>query len=49
MKRAISIADDLSMEAYSSPTRTTRWINAYTKSRAFLQEVVSYLIYLFGG
>lgn len=49
MKRALSIADDLGMEAYSSPTRTTRWINAYTKSRAFAQEVMSYLIYLFGG
>jgi uncharacterized SAM-binding protein YcdF (DUF218 family) len=49
MKRALSIADDLSMEAYSSPTRTTRWISAYTKSRAFAQEVVSYIIYLFGG
>ena len=49
MKRALSIAGDLSMEAYSSPTRTTRWINAYTKSRAFGQEVVSYIVYLFGG
>lgn len=49
MKRAISIADDLSMEAYSSPTRTTRWINAYTRSRAFAQEVVSYIVYLLGG
>jgi uncharacterized SAM-binding protein YcdF (DUF218 family) len=49
MKRAISIADDLSMEAYSSPTRTTHWISAYTKSRAFGQEVVSYIVYLFGG
>jgi uncharacterized SAM-binding protein YcdF (DUF218 family) len=49
MKRAISIADDLSMEAYVSPTRTIRWLNAYTKSRAFAQEVVSYIVYLFGG
>lgn len=49
MKRAISIADDLSMDAYTSPTQTTRWINAYTKSRAFAQEVVSYIVYLFGG
>jgi len=49
MKRAISIADDLSMEAYTSPTRTIQWINAYTKSRAFAQEVVSYIVYLFGG
>lgn len=49
MKRAISIADDLSMEAYPSPTRTIGWLNAYTKSRAFAQEVVSYIVYLFGG
>jgi uncharacterized SAM-binding protein YcdF (DUF218 family) len=49
MKRAVSIAGDLSMEAYASPTRTIRWINVYTKSRAFVQEVVSYLVYLFGG
>jgi uncharacterized SAM-binding protein YcdF (DUF218 family) len=49
MKRAIAIADDLSMEAYSSPTRTIRWINGYTKSRAFVQEVVSYIVYLFWG
>ena len=49
MKRAIAIADDLSMEAYSSPTRTIRWLNTYTKSRAFAQEVVSYIVYLFGG
>lgn len=48
MKRALSMAEGLGMEAYSSPTRTIQWINAYTQSRAFAQEVVSYIIYLFG-
>jgi uncharacterized SAM-binding protein YcdF (DUF218 family) len=46
MKRAMSIASDLDMEAYSSPTRTTEWISWLTKSRAFAQEVVSYMLYL---
>jgi uncharacterized SAM-binding protein YcdF (DUF218 family) len=46
MKRATAIADDLGMEAYTSPTRTTRWINQATKSRAYLREVVGYLAYL---
>jgi uncharacterized SAM-binding protein YcdF (DUF218 family) len=46
MKRATSIADDLGMEAYSSPTRTTEWISWVTKTRAHLQEVVSYTVYL---
>ncbi len=49
MKRAVSMADGLGMEAYSSPTQTIRWISAYTKTRAFVQEVVSYIIYLLGG
>jgi uncharacterized SAM-binding protein YcdF (DUF218 family) len=49
MKRAVSLAEGLGMEAYSSPTRTIRWISAYTKTRAFVQEVVSYIIYLLGG
>lgn len=48
MKRALSMAEGLGMEAYTSPTRTIQWINAYTQFRAFAQEVVSYLIYLFG-
>ena len=46
MKRAMAIADDLGMEAYSSPTRTTRWINQATKSRAYVREVAGYLAYL---
>ena len=46
MKRAIAIADDLGMDAQPSPTQTIQWISGYTKSRAFVQEVVSYLLYL---
>ncbi len=47
MKRALAIAEDLGMEAYSSPTRSTRWINRYTHSRAYVREVAGYLAYLF--
>lgn len=46
MKRAMSITHDLGLEAYSSPTQTIQWINGFTKSRAFVQEVGSYLLYL---
>lgn len=46
MKRAMAIAEDLGMEAYTSPTRTTRWINQATQSRAYVREVAGYLAYL---
>jgi uncharacterized SAM-binding protein YcdF (DUF218 family) len=46
MKRAMAMAEDLGMEAYTSPTRTTRWINQATKSRAYVREVAGYLAYL---
>lgn len=46
MKRAIAIASDLGMDAQPSPTQTIQWISWYTKTRAFMQEVVSYLLYL---
>ncbi len=46
MKRAMSIADDLGMTAFTSPTRTIQWISWVTKSRAFVQEVISYAVYL---
>lgn len=49
MKRAINIADDLGMEAYSSPTRTIRWIHSVTKTRALVQETISYVRYLLVG
>jgi uncharacterized SAM-binding protein YcdF (DUF218 family) len=49
MRRAIAIAHDLGMEAYSSPTRTIRWISWYTRSRAYVREVVGYLVYLYEG
>jgi len=46
MRRAISQANDLGMEAYSSPTRTIQWINNFTRSLAFTREVAAYAIYL---
>lgn len=42
MKRALEISDDLEMEAYSSPTRTIRWLSPFTQFRALVQETVSY-------
>jgi len=49
MRRAISMAADLDMAAYSSPTRSTRWISPRTQTRAFLREVVAYGFYLLAG
>jgi uncharacterized SAM-binding protein YcdF (DUF218 family) len=49
MKRAMAIAGDLDMEAYTSPTRTIRWLSVYTRFRAYTREVVTYIIYLLGG
>lgn len=46
MRRAMSLANDLEMNAYTSPTRTTKWISWRTKSRAYLREVVVYALYL---
>lgn len=43
MKRAMWIADDLGMEAYSSPTRSTRWISDRTQRRFLIQETISYV------
>jgi uncharacterized SAM-binding protein YcdF (DUF218 family) len=47
MRRAMALAGDLGMEAYTSPTRTIQWISWYTKSRAYVREVVAYMAYLF--
>ncbi len=46
MKRAISLADDLGLDASPSPTRTIRWINGFTRTYAFLREVAAYGVYL---
>ena len=46
MLRAAHIARDLGLEAFVSPTRTTRWISPWTQSYAFAREVGSYLHYL---
>ncbi len=46
MKRAMSMADELQMDAHTSPTRTTQWISWLTKSRAYVREVVAYTFYL---
>lgn len=46
MRRALAIAGDLHMEAYSSPTRSIRWINNVTRTYSYLREVVAYSVYL---
>lgn len=46
MRRAMGIAEQLGMEAYTSPTRSTQWISWRTKTRAYLREVGGYLYYL---
>ncbi len=46
MRRALAVAGDLQMEAYSSPTRTIRWINSVTRTYSYVREVVAYSVYL---
>lgn len=46
MKRAMAIADSIELDAYPSPTRTTKWISWRTKTRAYVREVVGYAAYL---
>lgn len=48
MRRAINIAHDLGMEAYSSPTRTIRWISPVTQTLSFSREVAAYTAYRLG-
>ena len=46
MRRALAVAHDLHMEAYSSPTRSIRWINSVTRTFSFVREVVAFSVYL---
>jgi hypothetical protein len=46
MRRALAVAADLNMEAYSSPTRTIRWISSVTRTYSYLREVLAYSVYL---
>jgi uncharacterized SAM-binding protein YcdF (DUF218 family) len=46
MRRALAVAGDLNMEAYSSPTRTIRWLNSVTRTYSYVREVVAYSAYL---
>lgn len=46
MRRALAIANDLNMVAYSSPTRSIRWINSVTRTFSFAREVVAFSVYL---
>ena len=46
MRRVTLIAADLDLDVKSSPTRTIAWISWYTQSRAFVQEMVRYALYL---
>ncbi len=49
MQRALSMAHDLGLEAYTSPTRTTRWLTPASQTYAFVRETVSYVVYLLAG
>lgn len=46
MRRALFVADQLEMEAYSSPTRSIRWINSATRTYSYVREVVAFSVYL---
>ena len=46
MRRALAVADDLHMEAYSSPTRSIRWINSATRTFSYMREAVAFSVYL---
>ena len=46
MRRALAVAQDLEMEAYTSPTRSTRWLSNFTRSFSFSREVAAYTWYL---
>jgi uncharacterized SAM-binding protein YcdF (DUF218 family) len=46
MRRAIAVAHDLQMEAYSSPTRSIRWINSASRTFSYVREVVAFSVYL---
>ncbi|MCL4267693.1 MAG: YdcF family protein [Anaerolineae bacterium] len=48
MRRALALADDLGMAAYSSPTRTIRWISPVTQTLSFSREVAAYTAYRLG-
>ncbi|WP_420631737.1 YdcF family protein [Candidatus Leptofilum sp.] len=45
MRRALAVADSLNMEAYSSPTRSIRWINNATRTFSYVREVVAFSVY----
>ena len=47
MLRATWIADDIGLDAASSPTRTIRWISDRTRNRALIQEAISMTLYSF--
>lgn len=46
MKRAVTIARDLGIDAYPSPTPTSRYITWKSKSRFLVREACFYAIYL---
>jgi uncharacterized SAM-binding protein YcdF (DUF218 family) len=49
MKRAVTIARDLGIDAYPSPTPTSRYVTWKSKSRFLLRETYSLAIYLLRG
>ncbi len=46
MKRAIKIAQDIGIDAYSSPTPTTRYRTWKSKSGSLMYEVFFYIVHI---
>ena len=44
-RRAVFVARQLGLDAYTSPTRTTRWRGNGTRQHLFTREVAAYLYY----
>lgn len=48
MKRAMKIAEDMGIQAYPSPTPTTRYQGWRTKASSLLYEVFFYIVHIGG-
>jgi len=46
MKRAVTMAQDLGLEAYPSPTTTSRYQSLYTQLTFLIRETFTYVLYL---
>jgi uncharacterized SAM-binding protein YcdF (DUF218 family) len=49
MRRAVTIARDLGLDAYPSPTPTTRYRTAWSNFWFWMRESYQYAVYLIEG